>query len=146
MRSSRASRRPWLRYPYAASYHVWPGPNSNTFTAFVLREVPELRVDLPPTAIGKDYLGVIPLALTPSGTGGQVNVLGIAGIAAGWEEGLELNVLGLTFGLDPRSLSIKLPLLGRIGPSKYGARDLRLAVDAVAHLSHRIWPFRLAGR
>jgi hypothetical protein len=82
-----------------------------------LREVPELRVDLPPTAIGKDYLGMMPLALTPSGTGGQVSVLGIAGIAAGWEEGLELNLLGLTFGLDPRSLSIKLPLLGRIGPS-----------------------------
>jgi hypothetical protein len=106
------------RYPYATSYHAWPGPNSNTFTAFVLREVPELRVDLPPTAIGKDYLGMMPVAWTPSGTGGQVNLLGVAGIAAGWEEGLEVNVLGLTFGIDPRSLSIKLPLLGRIGPSE----------------------------
>lgn len=107
-----------LRYPYAKSYHAWPGPNSNTFTALVMREVPELRVDLPPTAIGKDYLGLMPVALTPSGTGGQVNLLGVAGIAAGWEEGLEVNLLGLTFGIDPRSLSIKLPLLGRIGPSE----------------------------
>jgi hypothetical protein len=106
------------RYPYPGSYHAWPGPNSNTFTAFVLREVPELRVDLPPTAIGKDYLGMVPVALTPSGTGGQVNLLGVAGIAAGWEEGLEVNLLGLTFGIDPLSLSIKLPLLGRIGPSE----------------------------
>jgi hypothetical protein len=106
-----------LRYPYPGTYHAWPGPNSNTFTAFVLREVPELRVDLPPTAIGKDYLGIVPIALMPSGTGGQVNLLGIAGVAAGWEEGLEVNLLGLTFGVDPRSLSIKLPLLGRIGPS-----------------------------
>jgi len=106
------------RYPYAKSYHAWPGPNSNTFTAFVTREVPELRVDLPPTAIGKDYLGMIPIARTPNSTGGQVNVLGIAGITAGWEEGVEVNVLGLTFGLDPYSLSIKLPLLGRIGPSE----------------------------
>jgi hypothetical protein len=105
-------------YPYAKTYRVWPGPNSNTFTAFVLREVPELRVDLPPTAIGKDYLGALPVALTPSGTGGQVNLFGLAGIAAGWEEGLELNVLGLTFGADPASLSIKLPLIGRIGPSE----------------------------
>lgn len=104
-------------YPYAGTYRVWPGPNSNTFTAFVLREVPELRVDLPPTAIGKDYLGAMPVALTPSGTGGQISVLGVAGIAAGWEEGLELNLLGLTFGIDPVSLSLKLPLLGRIGPS-----------------------------
>jgi hypothetical protein len=105
-------------YPYADTYRIWPGPNSNTFIAFVLREVPELRVDLPPTAIGKDYLGMVPVALTPSGTGGQFNLFGVAGIAVGWEEGLELNVLGLTFGVDPASLSIKLPLLGRIGPSE----------------------------
>ena len=105
-----------LRYPYADTYRVWPGPNSNTFTAAILREVPEMRVDLPPTAIGKDYLGLMPVALTPSGTGGQFNVLGIAGVAAGWEEGVELNLLGLTFGIDPRSLSLKLPLVGRLGP------------------------------
>ena len=103
------------RYPYAGTYHVWPGPNSNTFTAFVLREVPELRVDLPPTALGKDYLGLLPVARTPSGTGAQLNLLGVAGIAAGWEEGVELNLLGLTFGIDPVSLAIKLPLIGSLG-------------------------------
>jgi len=103
-------------YPFADTYRVWPGPNSNTFTAFVLRAVPELRVDLPPTAIGKDYLGLRPVARTPSGTGAQVSVLGLAGLAAGWEEGVELNLLGLTFGVDPVSLSLKLPLLGRVGP------------------------------
>jgi hypothetical protein len=103
-------------YPYPKTYRVWPGPNSNTFTAFVLREAPELRVDLPPTAIGKDYLGIVPVAFTPSGTGAQVNVFGLAGVAAGWEEGVEVNVLGLTFGIDPKHLSVKLPILGRIGP------------------------------
>jgi hypothetical protein len=103
-------------YPYAARYHVWPGPNSNTFTAFVLRKVPELRVDLPPTAIGKDYLGWRSLNITPSGTGAQANLFGLAGVAVGLEEGLEVNVLGLTFGVDPKSLSIKLPIVGRIGP------------------------------
>jgi uncharacterized protein DUF3750 len=103
-------------YPYPDSYHVWPGPNSNTFVAFVLRKVPELRVDMPPTAIGKDYLGWRSVNKTPSGTGGQVNLLGVAGIAAGLEEGLEINVLGLNFGVDPKSLSIKLPIVGRLGP------------------------------
>ena len=103
-------------YPYPARYHVWPGPNSNTFTAFVLRKVPELRVDLPPTAIGKDYLGWRSLNITPSGTGAQANLFGLAGVAVGIEEGLEVNVLGLTFGVDPKSLSIKLPIVGRIGP------------------------------
>jgi len=104
-------------YPYAKTYRAWPGPNSNTFVAFVAREVPELRLDLPPTAIGKDYLGLSPVRQTPSGTGAQLNVFGAAGVLVGWEEGVELNFLGLTFGVDPKSLSIKLPLIGRIGPS-----------------------------
>ena len=103
-------------YPYPRTYHVWPGPNSNTFTAFVLRENPELRVDLPPTAIGKDYLGIMPVARVPSGTGGQLSLFGLAGVAAGIEEGVEVNVLGLTFGVDPKSLALKLPLIGRVGP------------------------------
>ena len=104
------------RYPYSGAYRVWPGPNSNTFTAFVAREVPELRVDLPPTAIGKDYLGLKSAGLTPSGTGGQVNLFGVAGVLVGVEEGVEVNLLGLTFGVDPLSLSLKLPMVGRIGP------------------------------
>jgi hypothetical protein len=105
-------------YPYPGTYHVWPGPNSNTFVAFVLRKVPELRVDMPPTAIGKDYLGWRMVNKTPSGTGGQLNVLGLAGVAVGLEEGVEVNVLGLNFGLDPKSLSIKLPIVGRLGPHR----------------------------
>jgi hypothetical protein len=102
-------------YPYRDTYRVWPGPNSNTFTAFVLRSVPELRADLPPTAIGKDYLGASLVAKTPSGTGVQLSVLGVLGVLAGVEEGLEVNVLGLTFGVDPLQLSLKLPLAGRVG-------------------------------
>ena len=43
-------------YPDAETYRAWPGPNSNTFLAHLGREIPELRLDLPPTAIGKDYL------------------------------------------------------------------------------------------
>jgi hypothetical protein len=31
-------------YPYPASYRTWPGPNSNTFTAYLARAVPELRL------------------------------------------------------------------------------------------------------
>jgi hypothetical protein len=103
------------RYPWADTYRVWPGPNSNTFTAFVLREVPELRADLPPTAIGKDYLGASLFATTPSGTGAQVSLFGLLGVLVGLEEGVEVNVLGLTFGVDPRPLSLKLPLAGSLG-------------------------------
>jgi hypothetical protein len=102
-------------YPYEHSYRIWPGPNSNTFTAFVLRQVPELRVGLPAHAVGKDYLGAGVFARTPSGTGAQVSVFGILGLLAAAEEGLEVNVLGLTFGLDPGDLALKLPLVGSIG-------------------------------
>ena len=102
-------------YPYGDEYSAWPGPNSNTFTAWVTREVPELRVDLPPTAIGKDYLGNSVLATAPSGSGLQFSVVGVLGVTASTVEGLELNLLGLTFGLDPWPPAIKLPMLGRIG-------------------------------
>lgn len=102
-------------YPYAETYRVWPGPNSNTFVAHLLRSAPELRTDLPPTAIGKDYLGPAFVAWSPSGTGAQVNVLGVLGVLAGLEEGVEVNVLGLTFGVDPIDLSVKLPMAGSLG-------------------------------
>jgi hypothetical protein len=105
-------------YPWKDTYHVWPGPNSNTFIAHVLRAAPELRVDLPPTAIGKDYLGALPFAKLPSGTGAQMNVLGVAGVAVGLREGVEVNLLGLTFGVDPLNLAVKLPLLGSLGPKR----------------------------
>jgi hypothetical protein len=104
------------RYPYPDTYRVWPGPNSNTFTAHVGRAVPELGLDLPPTAIGKDFLpGTTLLASPPGGRGVQLSLLGLAGILVGWEEGLELNVLGLTFGVDVKEPALKLPGVGRVG-------------------------------
>jgi hypothetical protein len=81
----------------------------------VLRAAPELRADLPAHAIGKDYLGPGFVAWSPSGTGAQLNVFGVIGALAGVEEGIELSVLGLTFGIDPLDLSLKLPLAGRVG-------------------------------
>jgi uncharacterized protein DUF3750 len=103
-------------YPYPATYRTWPGPNSNTFTAYVGRAVPELRLVLPPTAIGKDFVpGGAPLATTPSGLGVQLSLLGAAGVMAGWDEGLEVNVLGLTFGVRFTRPALLLPIAGRIG-------------------------------
>ena len=105
-----------LLYPYPDRYRAWPGPNSNTFTAFVARKVPELRLDLPPTAIGKDYLsGWAPVAKSPSGTGVQFSLEGLFGVLVALEEGVEVNVFGLTFGLDVYPPALKLPGLGRVG-------------------------------
>ncbi len=102
-------------YPYTSQYRVWPGPNSNTFTAFVARRVPELGLDLPPTAIGKDYLpqGQV-VDRVPSGTGWQVSLLGLLGVGLAWEEGFEFNVLGLSAGVDFNDLALRLPGFGRI--------------------------------
>jgi hypothetical protein len=102
-------------YPYNRTYRIWPGPNSNTFTAFVLRQVPELRVDLPAHAVGKDYLGARLFARAPSGTGAQVNLFGVLGLVAAFEEGIEVNLLGLTFGVDPNDVGLELPLVGTLG-------------------------------
>jgi len=103
-------------YPYKREYRTWPGPNSNTFTASIARAVPELALDLPPTAIGKDYLGTASFAApSPSNTGFQLSVLGVLGLLAAVEEGIEVNILGLTFGVDPLDLALKLPGIGRLG-------------------------------
>ena len=103
-------------YSYPWGYRLWPGPNSNTFTAFVGRRVPALRLHLPPTAIGKDFIenGDV-LAHTPSGTGYQISLAGLLGFTAAWREGVELNLLGAVFGLDIRRPAIKLPGIGRVG-------------------------------
>jgi hypothetical protein len=103
-------------YPYPNEYTLWPGPNSNTFTAYIGRLVPELRMDLPATAIGKDYPvnGSI-VAHTPSGTGYQVSMLGVLGVSMAREEGFELNLLGLNFGIDFLKPALKLPFIGRLG-------------------------------
>ena len=43
-------------YPWKTTYKVFPGPNSNTFTAWVAKEVPRLQLDLPFSAIGSGYV------------------------------------------------------------------------------------------
>jgi len=105
-------------YPYAGEYTMWPGPNSNTFVAWIARAVPELAVDLPPTAIGKDYNGARLIGRAPSGSGVQLSLFGLLGVTASGVEGLELNVLGLTFGVNPFDPALKLPLVGRIGAAR----------------------------
>jgi hypothetical protein len=43
-------------YPWKMTYKAFPGPNSNTFTAWIAEQVPELEMDLPFSAIGSGYL------------------------------------------------------------------------------------------
>jgi len=102
-------------YPWHGVYTAWPGPNSNTFVAWVGLQVPELRLDLPSTAIGKDWR---PIANTfgraTSGTGVQFSLYGLLGFTIAVEEGLEVNLAGLSIELDLFDLNLELPGLGRL--------------------------------
>jgi hypothetical protein len=107
-------------YPYPAEYRLWPGPNSNTFTAYVLRQVPALRVELPSNAVGKDFFpdGKF-FAPAVSHTGYEISLWGIFSLTLAKEEGLEINLLGLVYGINPMHLSIKLPCIGEISLLKH---------------------------
>jgi Protein of unknown function (DUF3750) len=103
------------QYDRMGDYRVWPGPNSNTFTAAVLRAVPELRTTLPANAVGKDFRALPYAGLTDSRTGVEVSLWGLLGVKAGWVEGIELNFMGLVAGFDLRHPAVKLPGFGRVG-------------------------------
>src|SRR5258708_24758972 len=106
-------------YPYPNTYRPWPGPNSNTFLAHIARQIPELGIHLPSNAVGKDFLpGGGLFAAAPSGSGFQVSLYGLIGIMLAGREGLEVNLLGLSFGVDPVRPALKLPALGRLGVAR----------------------------
>ncbi len=42
-------------YPWKTTYKVFPGPNSNTFTAWIAKQVPSLKLKLPFSAFGSGY-------------------------------------------------------------------------------------------
>jgi len=99
-------------YPHVR-YSAWPGPNSNTFVAYLGRAIPELRLTLPSLAIGKDYLPAGEwLAPAPSGTGYQFSAGGLFGVTAAYDEGLEINLFGLVTGIDFRHPGVKIPGIG----------------------------------
>lgn len=43
-------------YPYPDQYRAFPGPNSNTFTAWIANRVPQLKLKLPWRAVGKGFV------------------------------------------------------------------------------------------
>lgn len=103
-------------YPYKDTYTLWPGPNSNTFVDYIIRNTPEVTVELPPHAIGKDYLvDSYFFDKSPTGSGVQFSLLGIFGLTIGAAEGVEVNILSMSFGIDILRPALKLPFIGRVG-------------------------------
>lgn len=98
------------KFPYRGGYQAWPGPNSNTFVAWLARETPGLTVELPTTAAGKDYATWVRTGVTTTRTGLELETM-IVGVKVGIREGVELNFAGLTAGVGIWPPSIKLPFL-----------------------------------
>ena len=103
------------QYPDRDRYLAWPGPNSNTYIAWVLRRA-GASADLDPQGIGKDYLGTAGVALTTTRTGVQAET-SLLGLKVGLLDGVEVHVLGFTAGLDTWPPAVKTPL-GRLGFSE----------------------------
>lgn len=99
----------WSEY---GDYTLWPGPNSNTFVATVLRQVPELAASTPGTAVGRDFpddgrwLGRRKDGALFATIGGYL------GIVVGGSAGLEINFLGLVAGINPTAREVLIPAFG----------------------------------
>jgi hypothetical protein len=105
-------RREGPRYPHRKRYRAWPGPNSNTFVDWLIRQC-DLDVELPAASIGRDYRGLIGVSTTAGGTGVQLETP-VAGLKVGLREGIEVHVLGLVLGVDLWPPALVFPM-GRLG-------------------------------
>jgi hypothetical protein len=92
-------------YPYANHYRAWPGPNSNTFIAYIIKQVPELHFTIPYNALGRNY-----------GWHWTMNSLSLGGLF-GYHFShrvITINFLGLTFGFSFKSFGLIVPGVGLI--------------------------------
>ncbi len=102
------------RWKRELDYRFYPGPNSNTFGDVMLRRC-DLHASLPSTAIGKDWRGAFGAGITSEGTGVQVETP-LLGLKVGLKEGIEVHIIGLSFGIDFWPPAIIVPFgSGRIG-------------------------------
>lgn len=83
-------------YPFQRRYRAWPGPNSNTYVEWALREA-GLEHTLDPRAIGRDFLGRYGFGIRRRGGAWQVGcpLAGLRFGAGRWE----VHLLCLTFGV-----------------------------------------------
>src|SRR5215472_3916608 len=90
--------RPFSRQPLTAI------PSSRTSP----RQVPELEIQLPSNAVGEDFLpGSGLFAAAPSGSRFQASLYGLIGILRAVREGLEADLLDLSFWSRPGQAGIQ---------------------------------------
>lgn len=99
------------------AHYSFPGPNSNTFADVVLRRC-KLAASLPATAIGKDWRGKVGASITSERTGVQIETA-LVGLKVGLKEGIEVHLIGLSFGIDLWPPALIVPF----GPGRLGFED-----------------------
>jgi hypothetical protein len=127
----------------------WPGPNSNTFADLLIRTC-GLGIELPATAIGKDYRGPIGVSFTEGRTGVQLESW-ILGAKIGLKEGIQADLTGLSLGVHFWPPGLEVPVNpGRLGVdlSRVRPRDATqpepFRWDPAAKLEHRLGAASLA--
>jgi hypothetical protein len=111
------------------SYRMFPGPNANTYVAFLLRRC-GIHIELPSTAIGKDYVGWVGAGRTESGTGVVLGTVPLA-LRLGLKEGFEVQLFALPFGVHFWPPGITVPVNpGRIGFSTDRHEQTDLVADS----------------
>jgi hypothetical protein len=108
-------------YPHWNRYRAWPGPNSNTFVAWVLREA-GIDYSLDPRAIGKDYMGLLGARRSSRPLCGQLETP-LFGVKISLRKSVEVHLLGLTCGLRWSPLAVSTPF-GRVSLRTGGSEPL----------------------
>lgn len=103
---------PWSRN---GDYRVWPGPNSNSFVAHVLRAVPQIGTAMPSNATGRDFWpGIVHAGWSSGSRDFHATIFGLVGLSVGATSGLELHFMGLVAGFDFAQPALKIPAWGRV--------------------------------
>ncbi len=103
-------------YPHRhqGGYRIWPGPNSNSFIAHVLRAVPELGA-LPPNAVGRDWRsGLVSCDWCRRSGRLHLTLCGLFGFSLGVKGQIEFHLLGLVAGIDLARPAFLIPAKGRV--------------------------------
>ena len=125
-------------FPFRDQYRAFPGPNSNTFVDWLARTC-GLHVQLPTTALGKNYASTVRAGLTTAGTGVALNTF-VFGLEVGLQEGATVELFGLPFGVGLVPPALKLPLLPAIplGFFGRGSAEQSNEGDAAGGRPHRL--------
>jgi hypothetical protein len=117
-----------------ANCGCWPGPNSNTFVDGLIRAC-GLGIELPATALGRDYRGPVGVSITEGRTGVQLETW-LGGVKLGLKEGVSVDLVGVALGVHFWPPGIDVP----INPGRLGIDEsVRRAPDPTAS-ERDAWP------